>query len=264
MCKQAVHLCIYHIMIPLLKASFKCICLASAHISGYAKKQAEMLWLLSIFSPWSRADRSTVSQTLSSFHRENTTSRAQQQWHQTRSNKNIELLDHWSPSVHSYRGCRTQTMHEACSHILQICSWQNAEWRQIYSLSRYTNRWHRLWISHLGRNVRDIKLGFSTLKKKTICSNGNRNERPLSFTETICVLEKFSPVNILLSKKTTLWEKKGLISRDFPTMLFFVTHTNREKYEYTTIQKFVIILIFNVCNIVTYSLHFKITGFFGV
>jgi len=55
-----------------------------------------------------------------------------------------------------------------------------------------------------GKECGDIKLRFCTLNEKAICSNGNHNERPLFFTETICVLEKFSLVNILLSKKTTL------------------------------------------------------------
>lgn len=54
-CKQAVHLCIYHIMVPWLKASFKCICFASAHISGYAKKQRNAVAafnILSLKSSW--------------------------------------------------------------------------------------------------------------------------------------------------------------------------------------------------------------------
>lgn len=66
----------YHIMAPQLKASFKCICLASARISGYAKSQAERWSWFQYSLP--EVELTELQPHRRGTHRENTTSRAQQ------------------------------------------------------------------------------------------------------------------------------------------------------------------------------------------
>ncbi len=191
-------------MAPQLKASFKCICLTSARIVDMPRARQNAGAGFNILSlKWSWQSFSLTDGT----YRENTTSRAKQHndiklGHETccEELKNTELSNHWS---HSYRLHNTNNAWSM--HILCICSWQNAVWRQICSLSRSTKRSHSLEVSVpiWKWMCWDLNLGFVMNlnfenHEKTNCNNGNHNERLLSLTETNCLSEKFPLVNILL------------------------------------------------------------------